>query len=75
MPFFQDGPTLGNQYTTDRVLKGYLARALPHEIQKEIEAELREAGELAGGELYRDSLEQIHSEPSLIQWDAWGKAH
>jgi acyl-CoA dehydrogenase len=73
MPFFQDEPTLGNQYTDDRVLKSYLARALPPPIAAALEPELAEAGELAGGELYRDSLEQRALVPELTQWDAWGR--
>ncbi len=51
--FLQAAPELGNQYDDDRVLRGYLRRALPPEVLAEIEPELRDLGELAGGELYR----------------------
>ena len=72
-PFFQAPPSLGNQYTADRVLKSYLARTLPPAMLKSIEPDLSLAGELAGGELYQESLEQRLREPELTQWDAWGK--
>jgi alkylation response protein AidB-like acyl-CoA dehydrogenase len=72
MPFQQPPPTLGNQYEDDRVLRSYLARALPAEILGEIEPELQEMGELAGDELYRMQMADRLNEPTLTQWDAWG---
>ena len=47
MAFFQDPPALENQYRSDRVLRSYLARALPPEVRQAIVAELDEMGELA----------------------------
>jgi alkylation response protein AidB-like acyl-CoA dehydrogenase len=73
MHFFQDPPTLGNQYDDDRVLRSYLARTLSPDVLKDIEPELRSMGELAGGELYRLQLEDRLNEPTLMQWDAWGR--
>jgi acyl-CoA dehydrogenase len=72
MPFFQDPPALGNQYDSDRLLQSYLARALPDSMRAAVEPELRHAGDLAGGELYRESLAQHALTPSLTHWDAWG---
>ncbi len=72
MPFFQDGPALGNQFATDRVLQSYLRRALPPGVRAEVLPELLDAGERSGGELYRESLEQLSLEPELVHWDAWG---
>jgi alkylation response protein AidB-like acyl-CoA dehydrogenase len=72
MSFQQPPPTLGNQYEDDRVLRSYMARALPSEILSEIEPELQEMGELAGDELYRMQLADRLNEPTLTQWDAWG---
>ena len=40
MPFVQASPELGNQYTSDRVLRSYLARALHADLLAEIEPEL-----------------------------------
>jgi alkylation response protein AidB-like acyl-CoA dehydrogenase len=73
MTFFQDEPSLGNQYTTDRALRAYLDRALPRSVLDAIELELLEAGEMSGGELYRESKAQHTRVPELTQWDAWGK--
>ena len=50
MPFFQSPPTLGNQFTDDRSLRGYLERAsCPTTCGGAIEPELAEMGELSGG--------------------------
>ena len=72
MPFNQPAPELGNQYTTDRVLRSYLARVLPAEVLAAIAPELSELGALAGGELYRMQIADRLNEPSLTPWDAWG---
>jgi acyl-CoA dehydrogenase len=72
-PFNQPPPQLGNQYDEDRVLRAYLQRHLPAEVLAAIEPELRELGELAGGELYEMQLADRLHEPVLTQWDAWGE--
>lgn len=72
MPFRQPPPTLGNQYEDDRVLRSYLARALPSEMLRAIEPALTEMGRLAGGDLYQMQLADRQNEPTLTQWDAWG---
>ena len=71
--FLQPPPELGNQYDDDRVLSAYLRRSLPAGVLAEIEPELREMGELAGGELYRASLADRRNEPRLTRWSAWGE--
>ncbi|WP_437950391.1 acyl-CoA dehydrogenase family protein [Sorangium sp. So ce296] len=73
MAFYQDPPSLGNQYDDDRVLRSYLARVLPREAAASITPSLREMGELAGGRLYRLQLADRENEPELTSWDAWGK--
>jgi acyl-CoA dehydrogenase len=73
MAFYQTPPELGNQYLADDVLRRYLRNTLPSDVLARIEPELDEVGELAGGDLYRASLEQRRDEPRLEQWDAWGK--
>ncbi|WP_437934788.1 acyl-CoA dehydrogenase family protein [Sorangium sp. So ce341] len=73
MAFYQDPPSLGNQYDDDRVLRSYLARVLPREVAASIAPSLREMGELAGGRLYRLQLADRENEPELTSWDAWGK--
>src|SRR5574341_1465438 len=72
MPFIQAPPELGNQFTSDRALRSYLARVLHADVLAEIEPGLIAMGELAGGELYRFQLADRHNEPALIQWEAWG---
>ena len=72
MPFNQPAPQLGNQYSDDRVLRSYLARALPAQMLKAIEREFVELGELAGGELYRLQIADRLNEPVHTPWDAWG---
>ncbi|WP_438014546.1 acyl-CoA dehydrogenase family protein [Sorangium sp. So ce315] len=73
MAFYQDPPTLGNQYDDDRVLRSYLARVLPREVAASITPSLHEMGELAGGHLYRLQLADRANEPKLTSWDAWGQ--
>ena len=72
MPFNQPAPALDNQYSSDRVLRSYLARALPAELLRAIEPEFTELGALAGGELYRLQLADRLNEPVHTPWDAWG---
>jgi alkylation response protein AidB-like acyl-CoA dehydrogenase len=73
MPFFQDPPRLGNSYDADPLLRETLARTLPGAALPEVEAELRELGELAGGRLYQMQLEERLLEPRLASWDPWGR--
>jgi len=72
MPFNQPAPALDNQYGSDRVLRSYLARALPADLLRAIEPELHAMGELVGGELYRLQLADRLNEPVHTPWDAWG---
>jgi alkylation response protein AidB-like acyl-CoA dehydrogenase len=73
MAFFQAPPALGNQFDDDAFLQAYLARRVPKDVWADVAAQLRQVGALAGGELYRDLLEQHRAEPTLTSWDAWGK--
>ncbi|MGH8236661.1 MAG: acyl-CoA dehydrogenase family protein [Steroidobacteraceae bacterium] len=70
--FVQSAPGLGNQYLDDRFLLDYLERKLPHATLRVIAPELKQLGELAGGELYSLQLADRANEPTLVQWDAWG---
>ncbi len=72
MGFVQTPPSLGNQYSDDRVLRSYLARALsPDQLQKAT-PQLERMGALAGGDLYAQQLAEREVEPVLVQWDPWG---
>ncbi len=72
MSFVQSPPTLGDSFADDRVLRGYLARALPTDAAHDILPTLAAMGALAGDSLYRMQLEDRLNEPTLVQWDAWG---
>src|SRR5580658_7850474 len=72
MPFFQSPPALAPAYTSDRVLRGYLARTLPPGVLRAIEPQLTHVGELASGPLYATLMADLKAEPQLKHWDAWG---
>src|SRR5690606_9066348 len=72
-PFNQTPPRLGNQFEDDRAFRSVLRRLLPAEVLAQIEGELRELGELAGGELFEQQLEERLLEPELVQWSPWGE--
>ena len=73
MAFFQTEPTIGNQFTTDRVLRSYLERVLPEDVRRELEPSLEAMGELAAGPLLALAVTGRLDEPKLVQWDAWGR--
>jgi acyl-CoA dehydrogenase len=73
MPFFQSPPRLGNQYADDPLVREYVERTLPPDVRAVAEAEYAHLGELAGGELYRQSLAEREREPELTSWDPWGE--
>jgi len=72
MAFYQSAPTLGNQYTDDRVLRSYLARTLGPEALAARADALDALGALAGGELYALQQADRLNEPRLTSWDPWG---
>ena len=72
MSFFQTPPTLPHGYTSDRVLRGYLARTMPKDALAAIEPQLTRCGGLASGRIYELLLGDLRAEPELTQWDAWG---
>lgn len=72
MAFFQEPPSLGNLYSTDRALRSYLARALPPDVMRVVEPELSEMGELSGGYFHELDRRYRGTEPRLVQWDPWG---
>src|SRR5512133_1025344 len=73
MPFFQDGPSLGNTYLADALLREHLARTLPADVLAAAEPELEHLGALAGGPLLERQLAERELEPRLVAWDAWGR--
>jgi acyl-CoA dehydrogenase len=73
MAFFQDGPTLGNQYDDDVLLRELLARRLPEDVRRTIEPSLVDMGGLAVGRLLELSQAARGQEPVLVSHDAWGR--
>lgn len=73
MAFFQDPPRLAHAYHDDRVLRSYLARALPADALAEAEPALAKLGELSVGTLYQRMIEDRASEPRLVAWSPWGE--
>jgi alkylation response protein AidB-like acyl-CoA dehydrogenase len=73
MPFFQESPRLENQFDSDSILREYLERALPEEVRREVEPDLREMGELACGSLLDLINGSRGDEPELIHFDPWGR--
>jgi alkylation response protein AidB-like acyl-CoA dehydrogenase len=72
MAFFQAPPRLDHPFHDDRVLRSYIARALPEDARGEVSEQLAALGDLAGGKLYEMMLEDRLNEPRLISWDPWG---
>jgi len=69
MAFYQDPPRLGNQFDDDAMLASWIARVVGEDP---IVGELRELGDLAV-EYYGKQLADRLNEPTLVQWDAWGR--
>jgi alkylation response protein AidB-like acyl-CoA dehydrogenase len=73
-PFNQSPPSLGNQYDDDRVLRSLIHRRFAEgDARAAVEAELRDLGELAGGELFRLQAEDRTREPVFTMYSPWGE--
>jgi alkylation response protein AidB-like acyl-CoA dehydrogenase len=73
MPFLQDPPRLSNGYESDPLLRELLARTFSPDELAAIEPELLHLGALAAGPLAAQQLAEREVEPTLGQWDAWGR--
>ncbi len=71
--FFQEGPSLGNQFDEDFVLKSYLERVLPARALAEIEPGLRSLGRRAVGDIQRHGDEAEAQPPRHVPYDPWGR--
>lgn len=72
MEFIQPAPRLVNQYTGDRVLRGWLGANLAREIHDAIDADLDALGAHAAS-AWDEARQQPAAEPVLTQWNAWGR--
>jgi len=66
MPFFQAPPRLPHPFHDDRVLRSYLARALPEDARRDADGQLEALGDVTGGKLYELMLEDRVNEPRLV---------
>jgi acyl-CoA dehydrogenase len=73
MSFFQTGPSLGNQYDEDVLLRELVARRLPEDVKRAVEPSLVEMGGLAAGRLFELAQRARGQEPVLVPYDAWGR--
>jgi alkylation response protein AidB-like acyl-CoA dehydrogenase len=71
--FFQDPPQLGNQYTEDGLLRSYLRRLLPAEVQRETEPELARFGQRVVDEIPLLATDAETHPPRLVSFDPWGR--
>ncbi|MBW3583240.1 MAG: acyl-CoA dehydrogenase family protein [Euryarchaeota archaeon] len=71
--FFQDPPRRGNPYLDDPLLAAHLRRVLPAEVQKEVEEDLVRWGDRLVEEVVSYQEDAEANEPSLVQWDPWGR--
>ncbi len=68
---YQSPPELHDPWEHDPLFAAYLARTLPAEMLRAVQADYARAGALAV-ELYPVQLADHENEPRLVQWDAWG---
>ena len=66
MEVVQDAPVLGPTFTDDRVLRSYLARALPDSARTSIEPDLHELGAHAAS-AWQIARSRTPCEPTLTQ--------
>ncbi|MFL5783510.1 MAG: acyl-CoA dehydrogenase family protein, partial [Bacteriovoracaceae bacterium] len=73
MEFYQDPPQLGNQYTSDRLLRSYLERTLPQEILKNITPDLERFGAEVAGPILKLGENAETNLPVHVPYSPWGK--
>jgi len=73
MPFFQDGPTLGNQYQEDDLLRSLLARRLPQAVLEEISPDLERFGQRVQADIAAWGADAEARQPQLVHYDPWGR--
>lgn len=71
--FFQIGPQLKNQYTSDRLLQSYIKSYVPKEVSHEWDHELKIFGERVISDIYAWGLQAESHLPQLISHSPWGK--
>ncbi|XP_068096548.1 acyl-CoA dehydrogenase family member 11-like [Hyperolius riggenbachi] len=70
--FFQEQPTLGNQFLEDAFLQSYLKRHLPPQVLAEASRDLERFGQRIAEEIDSLGRECELNPPQLQQYNAWG---
>lgn len=71
--FFQEGPSLKNQYEADLLLRHYLRFRLPADIVSEIEPGLLSFGDRVVGDVLAMANEAEGQPPRHVPFDPWGQ--
>ena len=71
--FFQNPPTLGNQYDDDALLRAFLRWRLPAKMLAEIEPGLRRLGHRVATDILALGEVAEASPPRHVPYDAWGR--
>lgn len=71
--FFQTGPRLANQFTSDRALVAWLKGTLPADTFRTVEPELTRLGARAVGDLWDLAEAAERSPPEHVPYDPWGR--
>jgi alkylation response protein AidB-like acyl-CoA dehydrogenase len=71
--FYQDGPTLGNPYADDPLLRRLLERRLPRDVFTEVDPGLRALGRRAATEIAIAGDGAEAAPPRFIPYDPWGR--
>lgn len=73
MAFYQDGPELGNTYTTDAALLAALDRRLSSTVRDAWEPGLHKLGGLAAGEMLELAARAEAEPPQHVPYAPWGR--
>lgn len=71
--FFQEAPSLKNQYTEDRLLQAYLHWRIPAMVMSNMTAHLKHLGQRAVTDMLAWADESERNPPKHIPYDPWGK--
>jgi len=71
--FYQQPPSLGNQYQADPALQAYLQANLPTAVMAEVATELSALGKLAAGSMLDMAADAEANPPRLVSFNAWGR--
>lgn len=71
--FYQDAPSLENQFLGDVFLTTSLKRILPSKVFNDVSRDLERFGKRVAGEIYQLGYDAELNQPKLQQYDAWGR--